>query len=188
MILIVGLGNPGKKYDLTRHNLGKTIVKNFAKSFDFPKFKIDKKLKSEISKNNIDNQEIILALPITYMNESGQSLKKLIINYHLSLINLWVIHDDIDLPLGKIRISKNRSSAGHKGVQSIIDYLGTQDFVRFRIGIQTATSKNLSSEKFVLQKFTKNEQKIVQKVIQLTVNALEFAIKNGLEKTMNKYN
>lgn len=188
MILIVGLGNPGKKYENTRHNIGKIIVKKFAEIFDFPKFKLNKKLKSEISKNIIDSQEIILGLPATYMNESGSAVKLLVSSIKYQVSSLWVVHDDIDLPLGKIRISQNRSSAGHKGVQSIIDHLGTQNFVRFRIGIKTEKDQKISTEKFVLKKFTKNEQKNIKQIIQLTIEALELSIRNGLEKAMNKYN
>jgi len=200
MILIVGLGNPGKIYIGTRHNLGKEIVQKFAKTFNFPKFKLNKKLKAEISENIIDNQKIILALPTTYMNESGQAVKNLIINYQLSIINLWVVHDDLDLPFGKIRISKNRSAGGHKGVQSIINQLGTQNFVRFRLGIKTRTDadkdkdlrgqrhEQIQIKKFVLQKFTKNEQEKIKNIIQLTIEALNFAIQNNIDKTMNKYN
>jgi PTH1 family peptidyl-tRNA hydrolase len=200
MILIVGLGNPGKKYIGTRHNLGKEIVQKFAKTFNFPKFKLNKKLKAEISENIIDNQKIILALPTTYMNESGQAVKNLIINYQLSIINLWVVHDDLDLPFGKIRISKNRSAGGHKGVQSIINQLGTQNFVRFRLGIKTRTDadkdtdlrgqrhEQIQTEKFVLEKFNKEEQKKLKNIIQLAIEALAFSIKNNPNQAMNKYN
>ena len=200
MILIVGLGNPEKKYIGTRHNIGREVIQEFAKTFNFPKFKLNKKLKAEISENIIDNQKIILALPTTYMNESGQAVKNLIINYQLSIINLWVVHDDLDLPFGKIRISKNRSAGGHKGVQSIINQLGTQNFVRFRLGIKTRTDadkdkdlrgqrhEQIQIKKFVLQKFTKNEQEKIKNIIQLTIEALNFAIQNNIDKTMNKYN
>jgi PTH1 family peptidyl-tRNA hydrolase len=186
MILIVGLGNPGKKFENTRHNIGKIVVKKFAKNFKFPKFKLEKKLLAEISKKEIEKEKIILALPITFMNLSGHSVKNLISYFKLPFFNLWVVHDDLDLPLGKIRISKNRSSAGHKGVESIIDILGTKNFVRFRIGIKTF--KKIKAADFVLQKFEKNEKKIIDKVIDLAIGALFFSIKNGLEKAMNKYN
>lgn len=200
MILIVGLGNPGKKYEGTRHNIGKEIVKKIALIFDFPKFKINKNLKAETTKTIIDGHEIILALPTTYMNESGQAVKLLATGIEQPESNLWVVHDDIDLPLGKIRICKNHSAAGHKGVQSIINNLGTQNFVRFRFGIhpQINADINVSQRKsaikankvsvYVLQKFNKNEQKAVKKNIRLATEILEFAIKNGVEKAMNKYN
>jgi PTH1 family peptidyl-tRNA hydrolase len=196
MILIIGLGNPGKKYELTRHNFGKMAIRQFAKSFNFPAFKLNKELKSEISKNIINNQELVLAIPATYMNESGQAIKLLTNHYQVPVTNLWVIHDDIDLPLDSIRISQNRSAAGHKGVQSIIDQLKTQNFTRFRLGIKPRTKTDTArtytdkvrAEKFVLQKFARNEQKTVQGVIKLTVEAIKFTLENGTEKTMEHYN
>jgi len=198
MILIVGLGNPGKKYTRTRHNIGKEIVQKFAEDFDFPKFSRRKaRYKCAHTNKVLYNQKVILALPTTYMNESGLAVKKILTTYlpcrqrdNLQLTtNLWVIHDDIDLPLGKIRISKNAGPAGHKGVASIINTLGTKNFVRFRIGIcATPEAAQLSVEKFVLRKFKRPERKIVTHIVKLTCEAISFALKEGLERTMNKYN
>jgi len=188
MILIVGLGNPGKKYQLTRHNIGFRVVNEFAKENNSPEFKFSKKLKAEISERILDNQKIVLAKPQTFMNLSGKAVKSLIINYHLSLINLWVIHDDTDLPLGKIRIAKNRGAAGHKGVESIVKVINSKNFVRFRIGILPKTGKPKNPENFVLQKFNKDEEKTVKEVIKKTAEAIEFSLKTGLEKAMSKYN
>jgi len=167
MILIVGLGNPGKKYQKTRHNIG---------------FRVIDKLKP------LNLKGVILAKPQTFMNLSGKAVKKLMSNVKCQMSNLWVIHDDIDLPLGKIRISKGRSSAGHKGVESIIRELKTKNFVRFRVGIQPKTGKPRNPEKFVLQKFNKEEEKIIKEVIEKAVEAIEFSLKEGLEKAQNKYN
>jgi len=134
MIIIMGLGNPGLKYQKTRHNIGQVILKKFANNFYFPKFKLDKNLQAQISKKD----DVLLALPTTFMNESGISAEKLIKKdvrfpdfpspHHLCVdvgastqfSNLWLIHDDLDLDLGKVKISFNSSSAGHKGVQSVI--------------------------------------------------------------------
>jgi len=193
MIFIVGLGNPGKKFEKTRHNIGFRIVDEFAQKRDvyfFPDFKISKKFKAEISEGKIADQEVILAKPRTFMNNSGKSVKKLIKNCKLKIENLFVIHDDLDLPLGKIMIVKNRGSAGHKGVQSIIDELGTKDFVRFRIGINPSSTfyavvQNV--ENFVLQKFTKEEEKILKEVIKKTIEAIECSLKLGPEKAMQKF-
>ncbi len=135
MILIVGLGNPGKKYQLTRHNIGFQVVDEFVKKNNFPDFKISKKFNALISEGIVDGAKVILAKPQTFMNNSGKAVKSLIRNWKLEIRNLVVVHDDIDLPLGKIKISIGRGSAGHKGVQSIIDELATKNFVRFRIGI-----------------------------------------------------
>ncbi len=154
MILIVGLGNPGKKYKNTRHNFG---------------FQVIDALK-------IKNEKIILFKPQTFMNESGQAVKKLIAKHQLPISNLLVVHDDIDLPLGTIKLVKNRGAAGHKGVQSIIDALGTKDFHRLRLGIRPEI-KPRNVDKFVLQEFTKTENKVKKESIEKAVLAIELAIK-----------
>jgi len=191
MILVVGLGNPGKKYANTRHNLGFRVIDEFAKKNNFPDFKLSKKFLAEISKSSFNNQKIILAKPQTFMNLSEKAVKLLIENCKLKVENLFVVHDEIDLPLGKIRISKGRGAAGHKGVESIIKELKTKKFVRFRIGIQPANNEQRTAnktEKFVLGKFTKQEENIVKEVIKKTAEAIEMAIKEGLEKAISKYN
>ncbi len=167
MILIVGLGNPGKKYQKTRHNLGFRVV-------------------DELKSLNLKN--VTLAKPKTFMNLSGKAIKSLITNYKIPTTNIWVIHDDIDLPLGKIRISKGRGAAGHKGVESIIKELKTKNFVRFRIGIYPKTGKPKNPEKFVLQKFNKDEERLVKEAIKKTAEAIEFSLKVDLAKTMSRYN
>jgi PTH1 family peptidyl-tRNA hydrolase len=167
MIIIVGLGNPDKKYQKTRHNLGSKIIE-------------------ELKSLNLKN--VILRKPTTFMNESGKAVKNSLRTYHLGPDNLIVIHDDIDLPLGKIRIVKNRGAAGHKGVGSIIKELRTKNFVRFRVGVCPKTGKPRNPEKFVLQNFHKEEEKIIKEIIKKTAEAIEFFLKEGLGKVMNKYN
>ncbi len=167
MILIVGLGNPGKKYKDTRHNIGFRVVDEL---------------------NSLALKEVILAKPETFMNLSGKSVKNLLKTYHLKSDNLIVIHDDIDIPLSEIRIVKNRGAAGHKGVESIIKEINSKNFVRFRIGILPKTGKPKNSENFVLQKFNKEEGKIVKEVIEKTVGAIEMVLREGPEKAMNEYN
>ncbi|MDP1538496.1 MAG: aminoacyl-tRNA hydrolase [bacterium] len=167
MILIVGLGNPGEKYIKTRHNIGSRVV-------DELKFS--------------DKEGVILAKPKTFMNLSGKAVKSLLKTYTLGPKNLIVIHDDIDIPLGEIKIVKNRGAAGHRGVQSIIKELSTKKFIRFRIGVQPKSGKPKNVETFVLQKFTKEEEKIVREAIEKTVKAVEITLKEGLEKAMNKFN
>ncbi|RLC34918.1 MAG: hypothetical protein DRZ76_01540 [Candidatus Nealsonbacteria bacterium] len=153
-VLIVGLGNPGKKYIGTRHNVGFRVVDELAKE---------------------KREGFILAKPRTFMNQSGKAVKQLIENCcmrtagKLKIENLIVVHDDIDLPIGGFRIQKGRGAAGHKGVQSIIDALGTKDFWRIRIGICPKTGKPKNVEKFVLQKFTKEEEKIIKKTIKKAI-------------------
>jgi len=162
MILVIGLGNPGLKFKNTRHNLGFDIVNLIKKENGFSLWQNKKKLKSKISQGEIDNEKIILAKPQTFMNQSGQAVSPLMKFYKIPLQNLWVIHDDLDLELGKIKIKKNSRSAGHKGIQSIIDELGTKNFNRLKIGIGPKPVK-IDSKKFVLQEFTKNEKEILEK-------------------------
>jgi peptidyl-tRNA hydrolase, PTH1 family len=178
--LIIGLGNPGKKFENTRHNVGFMALNKFAKKHSFPDFELNKKSNSFVSENG----EIVLAKPQTFMNESGKAVKELIKNK--SVENLVVIHDDIDLPIGKIKIVKDRGSAGHKGVESIIQNIGNDGVIRIRIGI--GGDKDVEAMKIVLKKFSKDEQKIIDDVISKTADAVKYFVANGLEKTMNEYN
>jgi len=165
MKLIVGLGNPGKKYQKTRHNVG---------------FRVIDALKDEIS-----DKDVILLKPDTFMNNSGRTVKKISQKSKVKSQNLIVIHDDIDLPLGTIRVSKNSSSAGHKGVQSIIDELGTQNFTRIRIGIRPLLLRQAClparqgfggrAQDFVLENFTKQEEKKIKEIIKKAVEAIQSA-------------
>jgi len=188
MILIVGLGNPGQKFQKTRHNIGFRIAEKFAKKNNFPKFKSIRKFNAEISEKISIREKVVLAKPRTFMNLSGKSVKLLTRSYNLEAKNLIIVHDDIDLPLGKIRITIGRGAAGHKGVESVIKELKTKNFVRFRVGIQPKTGKPQSVEKFVLQKFNKDEEKIMKGVIKKAVEAIEITLKKGVEKAMSKFN
>ncbi len=186
MISIVGLGNPGKKFEKTRHNLGFRVIDLFAKKNKFPKFEFSEKLSSLISEGSVFGKEVLLIKPQTFMNNSGKALKLVVQHLKIDLENLWIIHDDLDFPLGKIKIVKNRGSAGHKGVQSIIEELKSKDFVRFRLGIGREERK--SKKDFVLEKFTKEEEKILKKVIKKVIEAIEFSLKEGIEKGMAQFN
>lgn len=174
MIIVFGLGNPGEKYERTRHNLGSRIVR-------------------ELERLNL--KDVVLVRPTTFMNENGKAVKKIIKNYRFAnpgnkfkIENLIVIHDDIDLPLGRIKIVKNRGSAGHKGVESIIREIRTKKFVRFRIGIQPKTGKPKNVEKFVLQNFNKEEKKILEESVRKTLSAIKLVITKGLERAMAEFN
>lgn len=192
MILVIGLGNPGRKFTKTRHNLGFRVLNEFLEEKRFLKFKFKKEFQAEISEGKINNKKVILAKPQTFMNNSGQAVKSLIDSYKTTRTVLVVVHDDIDIPLGKIKIVKNRGSAGHRGVQSIINELGTKDFVRFRTGIRPKSSTfyaaALNIEKFVLQKFTKEEEKTLKGVIKRTCQAIEMTITRKAERAMSKFN
>lgn len=173
MILIVGLGNPGEKYKRTRHNLGFRVLDELQKIHSFSDWQMKKKLKAEISEGVITGQKTILAKPQTFMNDSGTAAKKLTTNYKLPTTNLFVVHDDLDLEISKIKVVRNRGSAGHKGVQSIIDYLGTKDFIRCRLGIKPQEKEIKNVEKFVLQKFDKEEEIIIKETIKQACQIIE---------------
>jgi PTH1 family peptidyl-tRNA hydrolase len=166
MKLIVGLGNPGRKYKKTRHNVGFRVIDELKKSLDKAR-----------------DKHVILLKPSTFMNNSGKEVKILTTKYKIPATNIIVIHDDIDLPFGTIRVSENISSAGHKGVQSIIDELGTQDFIRFRIGIRprwdrrSQRGKKVDTERFVLEKFTKEEKKQLKEIIEKAIEEILNQIK-----------
>jgi PTH1 family peptidyl-tRNA hydrolase len=201
MKIIVGLGNPGKKFKKTRHNLGFIVVESLRSKFkNFSNWKKSKKFLSEISEGKIDEERVILVKPQTFMNNSGKAVKSLIRNFLLNKAmaelsrHLFIIHDDIDIPIGKFKISIGRGSAGHKGVQSIINEIGTEEFVRFRIGIGTennkaANNRTASNRKdFVLQRFSKKEEKALKEVIKKACQAIEMAIKESVEKAMSEFN
>lgn len=183
MTIIIGLGNPGEKFKNTRHNAGFAAVDFFAQKNNFPEFKLSKKYQSLIS----ENENVMLVKPQTFMNESGKAVKSTLKKKRET--ELIIIHDDIDLPLGKIKLSKDSGDGGHKGVNSIIHHLGKQDFVRLKIGICPTSGKPKAVEKFVIEKFNnKEEMQTLHKVIEMSANALDMLINEGLEKTMNEYN
>ncbi|MFH1291814.1 MAG: aminoacyl-tRNA hydrolase [bacterium] len=169
MKIIIGLGNPGAKYAKTRHNVGWMILDELSDG----KWHESKKSKAMYLKTEIDGEQVELIKPLTFMNNSGHSVSHTIKNHNLKLDkDLIVIHDDKDIELGKIKVQADRSSAGHKGVQSIIQQLGTQNFIRVRVGIANKKSLTQSTDKFVLKKFgwlekTKLKQTIDQAVLEI---------------------
>ena len=171
MKLIIGLGNPGKKYEKTRHNTGFLVVNKIANNFQFPVSGFNSKFNAEISQDAIDNEKVILVKPLTFMNSSGQAVRAVLDYYKIDPRDIIVIHDDLDIPLGEYKISKNKNSGGHKGVQSIIDYLRTKDFTRIRIGIMTE-NKKIPTEKFVLERFSEKEVGIVEGIIKEIKNEI----------------
>lgn len=176
MILIVGLGNPEKKYDGTRHNIGFAVLDAFAKKFG-AEFKMSAKYNSEIAQGMIqfDTKRVrfLLAKPQTYMNNSGDAVSKIVNFYKFRTDDqVWIVHDDLDIELGTIRIRLSGSSAGQKGIQSIIEKLGTDKFTRFRMGIKPEGGQRKSAEKFVLEKFKPAEKKVITQTIKEAVDLL----------------
>ncbi|MBU1045788.1 aminoacyl-tRNA hydrolase [Patescibacteria group bacterium] len=159
MILIVGLGNPGLKFKNTRHNIGFEILDQIRKNGDFSVWENKKRLKARVSVGQSGDKKLILAKPRTFMNNSGESVKLLTAFYKLPLSGLWVVHDDLDLKFGKIRIKEDSGSGGHKGIESIISSLGSKNFKQLKIGVLNKTKNKIDAKKFVLQKFAKEELK-----------------------------
>jgi len=189
MKLIVGLGNPGEKYQNTRHNLGFMVVDKLILKFKSQNSKLHLKSKIYPFAEVYDFGELIIAKPLTFMNASGIAVAKLTKLWALDTKNLWVVHDDVDLPLGKIKIRLGGGSAGHRGVESIIKELGTDDFVRFRLGIgHPGRGKDNAVEKYVLREFDINQRSEVKKIVKKTVKAVQIALEKGLERAMNEFN
>lgn len=189
MKLIIGLGNPEKKYQHTKHNLGFMVIDELFKELN--RNKREKWIENkELRVEYFQFPQGVLAKPMTSMNASGIGVANLISHFLFSVSDLWVIHDDLDLPLGKIRIKTKGGSGGHRGVESIIKKLGTPNFVRFRLGIGRPDSRLFSREveKYVLSPFEKKDRSEVRKMIRQVVEAIEFALENGLEKAMNRFN
>ncbi len=193
MKLIVGLGNPGRGYANNRHNVGSVCVNHFARTQDI---RFDKKqCKARIGLGEVAGSEVLLAKPQTYMNRSGQSVSLLVKKFNISPDNLLVIHDDLDLPLGKIRIRQGGSAGGHKGVGSIITELGSQDFIRIRVGIGRPVKNEGFTEfsedeiiNYVLSDFTPDEKQAITRVIPRVSEAILCLLTEGLVAAMNKYN
>ncbi len=192
MRLIVGLGNPERGYHDSRHNIGFICLNHFARK---QAIRFDRKQgKARIGSGEVAGEAVILAKPQTYMNLSGESVSRLVRKFGVSLANLLVVHDDLDLPLGKIRIRQGGSSGGHKGVESIITILGSADFPRLRIGIGRPGTDSHSQYgedeiiSYVLSSFAPQEKEIVARTIPVVSDALLSLISEGIDTAMNKYN
>jgi PTH1 family peptidyl-tRNA hydrolase len=189
MKLIVGLGNPGRSYANNRHNIGFTCLNYFARTHGI---KFDqKKCRARIGMGKVAGNEVVLAKPQTYVNLSGESVSQLIKKFNINLNDLIIIHDDLDLPLGKIRISYGSSSGGHKGIESIINCLGSQDFIRIRIGIGRPDKTDASEDEiiaYVLSDFTPEQKNVIAPVIPRVNETILCLLTEGLVAAMNKYN
>ena len=193
MKLIVGLGNPGRAYLSNRHNIGFTCLSYFAKQVGI---RFDKKIcLARTGGGDVDGNKVVLARPQTFMNLSGRSVSRMVKKFNLSPDDLIVIHDEIDLLLDRIQIRGGLSSAGHKGVSSIINELGSQNFIRIRVGIGQPTLTSDATETseadvatYVLSDFTPEERKIINKAIPRVSEAIYCLITEGLTAAMNKYN
>ncbi len=202
MKLIVGLGNPGEKYEKTRHNLGFMVVDKFLKSVASAKdgvWEENKKLKSDIyifdwQPKVGKSERVILAKPQTFMNLSGMAVSLISSFYKISPEDVWIVHDELDLPLGNIKIRFGGSGAGHHGVESIINALKTEKFWRFRLGIGYAHNKQeiakhrVKADEYVLDKFSAHESGTLKHLIKGAEQALETALEKDLRSAMNRFN
>lgn len=166
--IIIGLGNPGKEYERTRHNAGFMIVEAFAKAHGMT-WKHEPTLRSMIAEGNIDGTKVVLVKPTTYMNASGQAVRAVLERFHVSAPSILVISDDVDLPLGSMRYRTAGGPGGHNGLKSLIASLGTQEFARLKIGVG-APSEHVPLEEYVLGKFVKEEHGVIDRVV---IKALE---------------
>lgn len=189
--IIAGLGNPGQEYEKTRHNTGRIILQSLTDE----EFSFDKKINAQISEMKVGKEKVKLVAPDTFMNNSGKSIAYLVKSVKAAE-KLIVICDDFNLPLGKIRISYNRSSGGHNGVESIIKAVKTEAFLRIRIGVAPENTKGLAKvphgddkiEKFILGGFKDDEMKEIKKIAKTVGEAIEVLIKEGKDMAMTKFN
>lgn len=165
MKLIIGLGNPGKKYEQTRHNIGFLVIDQLKNKLAAPDFKINKKFQAEISEININKEKIILAKPQTFMNESGKAVKLLKNFYKIPIKKIIIIRDDIDMEFGKYREKQDSSSGGHNGINSIIEKLNSQKFLQIKIGVRNNGIEKMDPADFVLQNFTSQEKENLKKLL-----------------------
>jgi len=171
MKLVIGLGNPGKQYAKTRHNVGFVIIDALRECIHGSEWKLSKKFNAEVSEIGLGDNKIILAKPMTFMNASGEAVQLIMHFYKLSVGDIVVIHDDKDLKLGDTRVQTDRGSAGHNGIKSIMDHIGTKAFTRVRVGIASDNARKMKdTSDFVLGKFGVLERKKVKDMIQKSVD------------------
>lgn len=185
MKIVVGLGNPGSEYSQTRHNVGFMAIHAWAAKHGVVTWK--NKFEAQIAEIKINNEQVILVKPQTYMNLSGVAVAPIVKWYKAQLEDVIIIYDDMDTTLGKIRLRKKGSAGGHNGIESILVNLGQEDFPRVRVGI-SRPPQGWTVVGYVLGKFSKEEQGIVVEVLEKIGLALESWLKEGLDKAMNKFN
>ncbi len=185
MHLIVGLGNPGPEYENTRHNIGCQTVDNWCRSLGVRLS--GRSFQSKSTRLDFQGKKVLVLCPLTFMNRSGQAVRAGADYYDIDVENILVIHDDLDLPVGRLKVAMNSGAGGHKGVRSIIDHLGTTQFGRIKIGIGRPQYGE-DIESYVLSPFYKAERDIVENTLHTAIAACESFISNGMISTMNKIN
>lgn len=184
MKMIVGLGNPGDEYKNTRHNIGFMVIDSYAKKYNINDFK--EKFNGLYSKVITNDDSFVLLKPLSYMNLSGTVIKKFASFYKIKPNDIFVIQDDLDLPVGKIKIKYKGSSGGHNGIRNIIENLKTEEFPRFKIGI--SKSDNISYRDYVVGKISSDDMKKIQSILTFSPDVIDDFLKLDIEKVMSKYN
>jgi PTH1 family peptidyl-tRNA hydrolase len=191
MKLIVGLGNPGKTYAHNRHNVGFRCLNHFARLHSIRLH--HRQCRARVSLTEVGNEKLLLAKPGTFVNLSGQSVAGLVHKHNIPLNDLLVIYDDLDLPLGKIRLRQRGGSGGHKGMNSIISALGSEGFPRIRVGIGRPQGEEQSANEdtivnYVLSDFSPQEEAIIKPLIATVAEAIDYFLTQGIESAMSKFN
>lgn len=184
MELIVGMGNPGVQYQMSRHNIGFQVMDRIAIINHV--LISNKRFKTLYGKGWIDSQEVVLAKPMTFMNRTGGAVKKLVNFFTIGMDDLIVIHDDLDLPFGRLRFKRRGGDGGHQGVRSIIESMGGNNFLRLKVGIGRPP-KGIDPAEYVLDSFGESEEPILDKILDRTADALKVMLLEGLETAMNRY-
>lgn len=180
---VVGLGNPGRRYAKTRHNAGFMVADEISDRYEI---ELKEKESYLIGKGSIEGNDVILVEPLTFMNMSGLAVRDVLKKYNIQSQNLIVIHDDIDMETGKLKIRKKGSSGGHKGVESVIEFTGIEEFIRVKLGI--GREEGLLVEDYVLSKFRKDEIPLIRDAVMRAADAVTMILTGGVEKAMNKFN
>ena len=190
MKLVVGLGNPGKEYENTRHNVGFMAIDMLQKELLFEAFREEKKFDGQLSEGNFGSNKVILLKPLTFMNLSGESVLKVLQFYKITPQDCLVIYDDLDLALGALRIRKKGGPGSHNGMKSLVQLLG-EDFLRIRMGIESRgvlTPAEQETTSFVLHAFQKEEMDLLQSTLKRSVEAIKMILSDKLDQAMNVYN
>lgn len=188
MHLIIGLGNPGKTYEKTRHNAGFMALDFLRKKLNFPRFEEKSRFNVEMSEGEYEGEKIMLVKPLTYMNKSGDSVKTLMNFYKVAPAHIFVVCDDVDLALGTIRIRKKGSPGTHNGVKSVTEGIGSGNFPRFRIGIAGQVEEKKPLSDYVLERVNPADWDILQHACEQAAESVVLTLKSGLDSAMNRYN
>jgi PTH1 family peptidyl-tRNA hydrolase len=182
--ILVGLGNPGIFYRMTRHNIGFQVIDRLAETNQISIR--TKRFKSLYGTGAVDAQEVVLAKPMTYMNRSGEAVKKMADFFHLRIEDLLVVHDDLDLPFGRLRFKRRGGDGGHQGIRSIIEWMDGNNFLRLKVGIGRPP-QGMDPAKYVLERFNKSERSLLDQFLFQGAESLKVMLLEGVEKAMNQF-